>query len=73
MEYNIELQQDKTGQRQRWTRICLQQLQLVLVNKQEPFFQKSAWLHATMPYSIYEILDELEYTDVCTIIALRHI
>ena len=61
------------------TRICLQQLQVIPEYKQElgdiskeikRFFQKSTWLYDFMPYSINEMLDELEDADVCNTISL---
>ena len=79
MDYKINLQQDKTGQKQRLTRIFLQQLQLIPEYKQElryiltevkRFFQKATWLHDTMSFSIYKILNELEDVDVYTTITL---
>ena len=79
MEYEIELQQDQIGQLKRLTRIFLQQLQVIPEYKQElgdiskgikRFFQKSTWLHDSIPYSIDEMLDELEDTDLCTTVSL---
>ena len=79
MDYKINLQQDKTGQKQRLTRIFLQQLQLIPKYKQElryiltevkRFFQKATWLHDTMSFSIYKVLNELEDVDVYTTITL---
>ena len=79
MEYEIELQQDQTGQLKRLTRMFLQQLQVIPEYKQElgdiskgikRFFQKSTWLYDYMPYSIGEMLDEFEDADVCTTISL---
>ena len=57
----------------------LQQLQVIPEYKQElgdiskeikRFFQKSTWLYDFMPYSINEMLDELEDADVCNTISL---
>ena len=79
MDYEIDLQQDNTGQKQRLKKIVLQQLQLIPEYKQElryiltevkRFFQKATWLHDTMPCSIYKILNELEDVDVYTTITL---
>ena len=78
MEYKIELQQDQTGQLKILTRIFLQQLQVIPEYKQElgdiskgikRCFQKSTWLYDYIPYSIDEMLDELEDADVCTTIS----
>ena len=79
MEYKIKLQQDQTGQLKRLTRMFLQQLQVIPEYKQElgdiskeikRCFQKSTWLYHSIPYSIDEMLDELEDADVCTTISL---
>ena len=80
MEYEIELQQDQTGRLKRLTRMFLQQLQVIPEYKQElgdiskgfkRFFQKSTWLHDFIPYSIDELLDELEDADMCTTVSLN--
>ena len=75
IEYEIELQQDQTGQLKKLTRMFQQQLQVIPEYKQKlgdiskgimRFFQKSTWIHDSIPYSIDKILDELEDADVCT-------
>ena len=79
IEYEIELQQDQICQLKRLTRMFLQQLQAIPKYKQElvdiskgikRFFQRSTWLYDYIPYSIDEILDELEDADICTTISL---
>ena len=75
MEYEIKLQQDQTGQQQRLTRRFLQQLQRIPEYKLElgdiaksikRFFQKSTWITADIPFSIDDMLEELEMADVVT-------
>ena len=75
MEYEIDLRQDQICQLKRLTRMFLQQLQVIPEYKHElgdvskgikRFFQKYTWLYDSIPYSIDEMLDELEDADVST-------
>ena len=79
MEYEISLQKDQTGQHQRLTRRFLQQLQKVPDYKLElgdiskgirRFFQKPTWINDSIPFSIDDILDELENAEVKTTITI---
>ena len=79
MEYEISLQKDQIGQHQRLTRQFLQQLQKVPDYKLElgdiskgirRFFQKPTWINDSIPFSIDDILDELENAEVKTTITI---
>ena len=77
IEYEIGLQKDQISQHQILTRMFLQELQKIPEYKLElgdiakgvkRFFQKPTWIRNSIPYSIDEIMEELEDADVGTTI-----